>query len=256
MTRDSREDERDDELAGEALEPTPPEGESFPPTAGETSDDDESAGEDDLAQDLAPEATGDIPATELGDEAGATPLDVAAPTSAADSAVEADSTAAAESESEGPKAATESDWSNWVPAPGYADPETGQPVFRWGKIDQAGCDLMLLAHGLRPLFEPESDETAADQAAPPPFLASPPQGGHATPPGLPMQHDSSPSPLVSVDVRVALTDGELTRISNGSIRRAAEYARAELMVVARKLQELCEEIRARETQRRILARQY
>ncbi len=184
------------------------------------------------------------------------PSDAVTTESVVDPAGAPDPSTSGEAQSQPRKVATKTDWSNVVPAPGYADPKTGKPVFRIGNIDQAGMEVMLLAHGMRPLFEPEAVKSGVDDTTPPPFLAAPPHD-EGVPPFVPGNKlEGAASPLVSVDVRVTLGDGELKRVSNGAIRRAAEFSRTELLVVAQRLHELDNEIRARETQRRILARRY
>ena len=269
--RDLGENDRDDEIVDDTTEPIPPpvEGETRLPTLGATSGDEDFAAQNDVGPDVGPELTPDVASAEpLGDATvpeGPTlpPSDAETTESVVDPAGAPDPSTSGEAQSQPRRVATKTDWSNFVPAPGYADPKTGKPVFRIGNIDQAGMEVMLLAHGRRPIFEPQSDASGAEETTPPPFLAAPPPflaappHDEGVPPFVPGNKlEGAASPLVSVDVRVTLGDGELKRVSNGAIRKAAEFSRTELLVVAQRLHELDNEIRARETQRRILARRY
>lgn len=222
-------------MAGDPLSPAPPLGEeAFDAADAIDSEDAEVAEPTEPALPVADETAPPV----LNDDSLAAPQ--AAPSS--------------DAEPTQPAPATGSDWSNFEPAPGYVDRETGRPVFREGTIDQAGMELMLLVEGQRPVFKPEKTAPGDAQGPPPPpdFLAgSFPESGQP-----PRRSDRGPAPSVSVDIRVTLSDEEMERVSKDSIRRAAEFSRAELMIVARKLYELDNELYAKEHQRQILARQY
>jgi hypothetical protein len=123
-----------------------------------------------------------------------------------------------------------------APAPGYAQGVTNNLGWAGGRVDPAYCELLKLNHGLRPVFEPEPNEANVGQPPQPPILVR--------------QNDGGSSSSILIDVRVSLTHEERERIAKGSIRNAAQFSRAETLIVARKLEEHIVEFRTLEAERR------
>ncbi|MEX0679540.1 MAG: hypothetical protein WD063_20875 [Pirellulales bacterium] len=251
MILDLPENDRDDEILDDNIEPTSP-------AEDNRALEDNVAAEDEIAAEVPTEGMVDVSSANLDDGVTGSPTlppaDAQAAESLADLSAGQDASIPAEAQSDvSPAPSTQTDWSNFVPAPGYADPETGRPRFLTGRVDQAGFELRELVYGRRPIFDAETIEPGAGQPPQPPSLLSPPSSNDAAPPFFPRDNaGGGASPTVSVDVLVSLTGEAMEQVSKGSVHKAAEFSRGEVLVVGRKLFELNEEVKAREQQRRVL----
>jgi hypothetical protein len=265
MERELAKDGRDDELRPDVEMFAAENAEAGPIEPGSTAlQDDAAESIADALPEMAAEATPAFPADE--------PPDSALPSDASSAAaVVGDSEALADLSSinEGapadgtpqinaaPAKTGGTDWSNFVPAPGYADPKTGKPRFLTGRVNQAGLDLSDFVYGLRPVFEPEVTEQGEGTAPQAPWFARSQSEGSPPPPFQQQQRSPATATApVFVNVSVSLTPGELQRISKDAMRKGAEFSRGETMIVARKLLDLTNEVKMRESQRRIAARDY
>jgi hypothetical protein len=179
-----------------------------------------------------------------------TPSDIAVDRTSASLTDESAAVAAsAPANTQSPSRIHQIDWSKMTPAPGYADPITGEVRSRPYGFDETGFELSELIHGRRPIFEPET--IPADLGGPPPlpFFAAPPgDGGKSVLPGG--RPGQGVSPLVRVDVQVSFTPEGTARVSSHVQRAAAELSRAEICVVGRRLSEFIDESRRLESARR------
>jgi hypothetical protein len=259
MRRELPEDERDDELTEElaAQSPTPEKDETHS-AEGEPTQVNAADSMPDVPREPAPDVELEMSAADFAreelprEDTAASPADTSPAEPSADVAAgQGDSIGAELPSSPAPAASGESGWSNFVPAPGYADPKTGKPRFLTGTVDQAGFELSEFVYGRRPVFEPEFAEPGDNRPPQPPFDLPPRDDG--SPPRSGQQHPAGPaSAPVFVDVRVGMSPEAIEQVSNGSIRKAAGFSRGETMVVARKLHELIQEITIREQQRRVV----
>lgn len=260
MTRDVPKEDREgklpEDLAGQFPAPQKDEAKPAKPDGDQTKVD-----AADSTADVAPEpvsdVTPDFPADDsvgeepLPDDTASPPLEPTDPESLADIAADESNSAGVEPVGEPAPATPDPGWSNFVPAPGYADPQTGRPRFLTGRIDQAGLELSDFVLGRRPVFEPELAQPGTDWPPPPPPFVNW-GGGDRPPPSFPQANFAAGATApVFVDVRVGLSPEAIEQISKGAIRKAAEFSRGETMVVARKLHELINELKDLEQQRRI-----
>jgi hypothetical protein len=133
------------------------------------------------------------------------------------------------------------------PAPGYEDPAPGKIRFLPMGVDEAGIALSDLVHGRRRVFEPEPIDP---DAGPPPPAFSRSIGERSAATGSGSQRTGGAAPWVSIDVQVSFSPEEIERVSGKSILAAAEFARVENGIVARKLYELDKEFYSLEQARR------
>jgi hypothetical protein len=250
MERELPEDEREDELTREAAQPESAlEAASGEPIVQDSGNIREDAAEapGEVVSGIVSDATPDFPA-KLPDE----PI---APDSLASLVGESAPAETEPPDDPPPAKPSGTDWSNFVPAPGYADPKTGKPRFLTGRVNQAGLDLSDFVYGRRPVFEPEVAQPGEESPPQPPWFAR--SQGEGGPPSLYAQREAAgASAPVFVEVRVSMSPEEIQRVSKESIRKAAEFSRGETMIVARKLLDLTNEVKMREIQRRIQARDY
>ncbi|MEX0676368.1 MAG: hypothetical protein WD063_04795, partial [Pirellulales bacterium] len=150
MILDLPENDRDDEILDDNIEPTSP-------AEHNRALEDDVAAEDEIDSDVSAKGMPDVSSANLDDGVTGSPslpqpdIQLSESVASFSAAQDTPSTAGPASD-ESPAPSTQSNWSNFVPAPGYADPETGRPRFLTGRVDQAGFELRELVYGRRPIF--------------------------------------------------------------------------------------------------------
>jgi hypothetical protein len=260
MTRELPKEKREDELAADHVGQSPAKDvtDSVEPADGRQTQDAAADANANVVSEIASDVAPEFPAAEpvgnkgLPDEPTVAPTDPSPSESlGALAAAQDTSTEAPPPSNPAPAKSGGTDWSSFVPAPGYADPKTGKLRWLTGRVDQAGLELSDFVHGRRPVFEPELAEPRADSTPqPPPFAQFARDEG--SPPFFPPQPNRAAAATapVFVDVKVSLSPEDIERVTKGAIRKAAEFSRGEIMVVARKLHELFNDLKDQEVQRR------